>query len=72
MTSFYWELTGVSRTILQVIGEGLNLTEEEKELIAHQHSGHNNQLRLLYYPPVPAEALETQIVARMPAHSDWR
>src|SRR5436305_10633812 len=72
MTSFYWELTNVATLVLQVIGEGLNLTENEKKMIAQQHSGHNNHLRLLHYPPVLAEALETQVVARMPAHSDWR
>jgi isopenicillin N synthase-like dioxygenase len=58
--------------IPQVISEGLNLIEDEKKLNAHQHLDHNNQLRLLHYPPVPAEALETQIIARMPAHLDWR
>lgn len=35
------------------------------------HSGHNNQLRLLHYPPIPAAMLESEQSARMPAHSDW-
>lgn len=36
-----------------------------------KHSGDNNQLRLLHYPPLPAEAIESQAMARMPAHTDW-
>jgi isopenicillin N synthase-like dioxygenase len=58
--------------LIRVIGDGLGLTDSEKQLLTKLHSGHNNQLRLLHYPPVPAEALEKQVVARMPAHSDWR
>ncbi|CAG7962487.1 unnamed protein product [Penicillium nalgiovense] len=30
-----------------------------------------NQLRLLHYPPIPAEAIETERAARCPAHTDW-
>ena len=35
------------------------------------HSGQNNQLRLLHYPPIPAAELENESSSRMPAHSDW-
>ena len=35
------------------------------------HSGHNNQLRLLHYPPIEAEKLAQKVVGRMPAHQDW-
>ncbi|MCJ1226261.1 hypothetical protein MMC12_002911 [Toensbergia leucococca] len=70
-TKFYWELRKTAQMILEAFAEGLNLTEEEKKQIFRAHSGHNNQLRLLHYPPVPAGDLEKQIVARMPAHTDW-
>jgi isopenicillin N synthase-like dioxygenase len=44
---------------------------EDPDFILKFHSGHNNQLRLLHYPPIPASELESEAAARMPAHSDW-
>ena len=69
MTNFYWECSKTSREILKAIGLGLGL--KDPEWLLKFHSGHNNQLRLLHYPPIPAKELEDQISARMPAHSDW-
>lgn len=48
---------------------GLELPDQDYFL--NYHNGHNNQLRLLHYPPVPASDLETNKSARMPAHTDW-
>ncbi|KAA6411495.1 MAG: hypothetical protein FRX48_04775 [Lasallia pustulata] len=71
MTTFYWELNDLASLILEAFSQGLNLTHSDRELFLGLHSGHNNQLRLLHYPPVPADKLEKQIIARMPAHTDW-
>ena len=35
------------------------------------HKGHDNQLRLLHYPRVPAEELEQEKIIRIDAHSDY-
>lgn len=72
MMKFYWELDRAARRILEAVGLALGLTEAEKEYLVDVHSGHNNQLRLLHYPPIPTEKLRKNIVARMPAHRDWR
>lgn len=69
MISFYWECSKLSREILVAIGTGLGL--RDPEFLSRLHSGHNNQLRLLHYPPIPAAELENGSSARMPAHSDW-
>lgn len=69
MTSFYWTCNGTAHEILSAIGLGLGL--QDPEYLRKFHSGHNNQLRLLHYPPIPAAMLESQKIARMPAHSDW-
>jgi isopenicillin N synthase-like dioxygenase len=69
MEKFYWECSGVSGEILRAIGTGLGL--RDPDLLLKFHSGHNNQLRLLHYPPIPAVELENKSSARMPAHSDW-
>ncbi|MCJ1399540.1 hypothetical protein MMC11_002742 [Xylographa trunciseda] len=71
MLRFYWELNKTAQMILQAIGQGLHLKEGELTNLLRLHPGQNNQLRLLHYPPVPAELLENQIMARMPAHTDW-
>lgn len=72
MTKFYWELNKVARNILKALCLGLELTDDETDSIFSIHSGDNNQLRLLHYPPVAAEQIESRIIGRMPAHSDWR
>ncbi|KAI9847754.1 MAG: hypothetical protein M1830_007330 [Pleopsidium flavum] len=72
MTKFYWEFHKTARLVLQVLAQGIDLAEEDTTHFIQLHSGQNNQLRLLHYPPVPAAEVESQAVARMPAHSDWR
>jgi len=69
MTEFYWTCDIASKEILKAIGLGMGL--QDPEFMVRFHSGHNNQLRLLHYPPIPAAALESKSSARMPAHSDW-
>lgn len=68
-TAFYWKCNKVAQTILQALAMGIGL-DDSTHLTRH-HSGLNNQLRLLHYPPVAAADLESEKVARMPAHSDW-
>ena len=46
---------------------GLGL--DDKNALTRFHNGHENQLRLLHYPPVKAELLEKNVVERMPAHT---
>jgi isopenicillin N synthase-like dioxygenase len=69
MTDFYWECAKTSAEILKAIGQGIGLDDEE--FLLKFHSGYNNQVRLLHYPPIPASLLENGSMARIPAHSDW-
>lgn len=69
MTKFYWECFRVGGEILQALAIGLDLDDEN--YLLNKHSGHNNQLRLLHYPPIPASALESNSAARCPTHTDW-
>lgn len=68
-TKFYWECNKVAQSILRAMALGIGL--EDPEYLIKYHSGHNNQLRLLHYPPIAAAEIETQRAARMPPHSDW-
>ena len=68
-TSFYWECNRVAQDILRAMALGIGL--DDPEFLIKFHSGHNNQLRLLHYPPVPAAEIEEGRVARISAHSDW-
>ncbi|KXS97062.1 hypothetical protein AC578_10806 [Pseudocercospora eumusae] len=67
-TDFYWECHAISLEILRCVAVGLGLDEDS---LIRFHSGRYNQLRLLHYPPVPAEELESGRTARNPAHTDW-
>ena len=69
MTDFYWVCWEASKRILRALALGIGLEDEDHLL--KLHSGHYNQLRLLHYPPVPAEAVEGGKMSRMPAHTDW-
>ncbi|EEP80977.1 conserved hypothetical protein [Uncinocarpus reesii 1704] len=69
MTDFYWDCFKVGQNIMRAIALGIGL--EDEDYLLQFHSGHNNQLRLLHYPPLPASWLEDQKYARMPSHTDW-
>jgi isopenicillin N synthase-like dioxygenase len=69
MTRFYWECFEVASDIMRALALGIGLDDEDH--LVKRHSGHNNQLRLLHYPSLPAEALENETMSRMPAHTDW-
>lgn len=55
--------------ILKAMAIGLLLDDEDYFL--RFHSGHENQLRLLHYAPIPAASVEDGSMTRMDAHSDW-
>ena len=57
MNKFYWHLEKCARRILEAISLALNLTPADKDYLFDLHSGHNNQLRLLHYPPISTEKL---------------
>ncbi|KAI1416231.1 hypothetical protein F5Y13DRAFT_154877 [Hypoxylon sp. FL1857] len=69
MIEFYWKCFGAAKELLRALAVGIGL--EDEDFFLRFHSGENNQLRLLHYPPVEAEKLSSNAVARMPAHSDW-
>ena len=54
---------------MSAIALGIGL--EDENFFRPAHTGHNNQLRLLHYPPVPAELIESKRATRLDAHSDW-
>ncbi|KAI1798928.1 Clavaminate synthase-like protein [Daldinia bambusicola] len=68
-TQFYWKCHDVAKELLRALATGIGL--EDEDFFLRYHSGINNQLRLLHYPPIEAEKLSSNVVARMPAHSDW-
>lgn len=69
MQRFYWKCFAAARELLRALAIGVGLDDED--FFLHFHSGENNQLRLLHYPPVEATKLSSNAIARMPAHSDW-
>ena len=69
MTDFYWECHHAAEIILSAMALGIGLADENH--FKSTHPGHNNQLRLLHYPPVPAANIEDRSATRMGAHSDW-
>ncbi|KAF2098251.1 Clavaminate synthase-like protein [Rhizodiscina lignyota] len=68
-TEFYWTCNKLAVELIRALSLGLGLPDND--YLMQFHSGHNNQLRLLHYPPIPAASLEDQSAARMPAHTDW-
>lgn len=69
MTDFYWQCYGTAQELLRALAIGIGLGDPD--FLLKFHDGHNNQLRLLHYPPVEAEKLASDSIARMPAHTDW-
>lgn len=69
---FYWELDKVGKAILEALMMSLELEEGEMERVRKLHTGHDNQLRLLHYPPVGEERWKKGNKHRLGAHTDWR
>ncbi|KAJ7732952.1 thymine dioxygenase [Mycena maculata] len=67
---YFWLCYGVQLNILRALAIGMGL---EEDFLVRYHSvpDEGNQLRLLYYPSVPAEALRNETVERISAHSDY-
>lgn len=68
-TGFYWTCSDTAKELLKALAVGIGLDDDE--FLVRFHSGDNNQLRLLHYPPVERDKLCSNAIARMPAHSDW-
>jgi isopenicillin N synthase-like dioxygenase len=66
------ELNKASMHILDAMIMSLGLSNEDGEYLRSLHSGHNGQLRLAHYPPVPTQQLDNALLSRLPAHTDWR
>ncbi|KAI0372146.1 thymine dioxygenase [Pilatotrama ljubarskyi] len=65
---FYWKCYATEIAVLRAIAVGLEL---EGDRLSKHHSGRDQTLRLLHYPPVPAlQVIEGQ-VSRIGAHSDF-
>ena len=69
MTSFYWTCWEHSKNILRALALVIGMKDEE--YLVKLHSGHYNQLRLLHYPPIPAQEIEDGTKARVASHTDW-
>ncbi|KAH9854674.1 thymine dioxygenase [Lenzites betulinus] len=65
---FYWTCHKTELQILRALSLGLGISEDH--LVPH-HNGHDNQLRLLHYPSVPARELLDEKITRIDAHSDF-
>ncbi|KAI0169216.1 Clavaminate synthase-like protein [Hypoxylon sp. FL1284] len=70
-TALYQRLIGVSRMLLEAIGVGLGLNDEEHATLSSLISDNHCQLRLLHYPAVSKDKLRNDLLARLPSHTDW-
>ncbi|KAJ7731565.1 Clavaminate synthase-like protein [Mycena maculata] len=65
---FFWLCHEIELNILRALALGLHLPED---YFLKSHTAPDNQLRLLHYPSVPTEALQTEKIARIGQHSDF-
>ncbi|KAI0822286.1 thymine dioxygenase [Trametes gibbosa] len=65
---FYWTCHETELQILRALALALGISEAH--LVPH-HNAHDNQLRLLHYPSVPAQELLDEKITRIDAHSDF-
>ena len=61
----------LAKIILDALILSLELTDDEAKNVRALHSGHDNQLRLLHYPPIESSRLEDRYASRLGAHTDW-
>jgi isopenicillin N synthase-like dioxygenase len=70
-TRFFWELDKTARLILDALIAALRLPAAEADDVRALHTGHDNQLRLLHYPPITDAMIADNSVGRLGAHTDW-
>ncbi|KAH6896826.1 hypothetical protein B0T10DRAFT_396978 [Thelonectria olida] len=68
LTRFYEACYGMEIKLLRAIAVGMGL---EERFFIDYHQEKNNQIRLLHYPPVEEELLETGKVDSIGAHTDF-
>jgi isopenicillin N synthase-like dioxygenase len=71
-TGFFWELNKTAKLILEALIEALQLPAAEADAVRLLHTGHDNQLRLLHYPPITDGMIGHEGLGRLGAHTDWR
>ncbi|KAI1136546.1 Clavaminate synthase-like protein [Hypoxylon sp. FL0543] len=71
MIALYQKLAGVSEILLEAIGIGLGLNDEEHTTLFKLLSDRHCQLRLLHYPAITKDRLQKDLIARLPSHTDW-
>lgn len=71
-THLFWELNKTAQLILDALIEALGLPDSEAKAVRALHTGHDNQLRLLHYPPITDAMIGDKSVGRLGAHTDWR
>lgn len=57
--------------VLHAIGIGLGLDDSAYTSLMELLSERHCQLRLLHYPAISKEKLQSELLARLPAHQDW-
>ena len=67
-TELFWRLNETATAILDLLIMSVRFNAHEAEYVKRLHSGHNNQLRLLHYPPIRRR----MDLSRLAAHTDWR
>ncbi|KAJ7217615.1 thymine dioxygenase [Mycena rebaudengoi] len=65
---FFWLYHEVEMNVLRALAVGFGLSED---YFTQYHGKADNQLRLLHYPSVPAEAIRNERIGRITAHSDY-
>ncbi|KAI0335895.1 thymine dioxygenase [Cubamyces sp. BRFM 1775] len=65
---FFWTCHDAELKILRALSLGLGLSAD---VLEKTHTAHDNQLRLLHYPSVPAKDLADNKISRIDAHSDF-
>lgn len=57
--------------ILDTLIMSVGFSTDEAEYVHRIHTGHDNHLRLLHYPPMHRDLLQSEGQSRLGAHKDW-
>ncbi len=61
----------MGKVVLEAFAVGLGLDAEAHAALMGLESVNHSQLRLLHYPAIGKEKLQKELLARLPAHTDW-
>lgn len=71
MLDFFWEFESLSKLVLDALLEGLEIDKAATDYYRSMHTGHQNGIRPIHYPPINESLIDRESPTWCPTHTDF-